>query len=96
MADQKPTKIIPPRDIKQEIRERGGQGGAKPLPGDPYHILNLTGLIETTEVAPTLPPKTFYDSIKIVVDDIASPSTYELYIYSKEIGAWLKATLAAA
>jgi len=83
------------RNPQQELREKGGMG-AKPLPLKPYSILNLEDFIETTEVAPTAAPKTFYDSIKIVVDDLASPTTYELYMYSRELGAWLKATMAVA
>lgn len=66
------------------------------IPVDPRNIINLNGVFETVEVAPTAAPRTFYESIKIVVDDLGTPTTYELYIYSRELDAWLKATLATA
>lgn len=93
--DQQNTSQTPPRDPRREINERGSMH-AKPLPSSPFSILNLEDFIETVDVAPTAAPKTFYDSIKIVVDDLASPTTYELYIYSRKLAAWLKATLATA
>lgn len=59
----------------------------------PDSLINITGVFETTDTAPTAAPRTLYESIKIVVDSISSPTTRELYIYSKELSAWLKVTL---
>lgn len=83
------------RDPRREITEKGGMR-AKPLPSNPFSILNLEDFIEVVDVAPTAVPKSFYDSVKIVVDDLGTPTTYELYLYARNISAWVKFTGAAA
>lgn len=86
------------KDNKQQLPPVTPRPPERPdtIPIDPRNIINLNGVFETVEVAPTAAPRTFYESIKIVVDDLGTPTTYELYIYSRELGAWLKATLAVA
>lgn len=86
---------VPLRDPRAEIAGKGGMR-AKPLPSNPFSILNLEDFIETVDVAPTEVPKSFYDSVKIVVDDLGTPTTYELYMYARNISAWVKFTGAAA
>lgn len=81
---------IPLRDPQHEMRQKRGV-----LPDRPRSLLNLEDYIEAVAVAPTGVPKDFYGSIKLVVDDIAAPTTYELYVYSPLIG-WVKFTGAAA
>lgn len=95
MINDNNQKQITNRNPQQEIRDKGGMG-AKPLPSKPFSILNLEDFIETVEVAPTAVPKSFYESIKLVVDDLTTPTTYHLYIFSRELNIWLKFTGAAA
>ena len=89
-TNKQPAPVI--RDPQKEIRERGGMG-AKVLPLKPFSILNLEDFIETVEVAPTAVPKTFYDSVKIYTDSIATPTVRRLYIYSRELDDWLYVAL---
>lgn len=80
------------RDPRQEIIDKGGNS-AKPLPQNPYHILNLEGFIETVTSVPTDVPKTFYDSQKIYTDSLSSPTVYRFYIYSQKLNDWLYVAL---
>lgn len=93
--ENKDQKQIVNRNPQQEIRERGGMGKV-PFPNKPFSILNLEDFIETVAVAPTAAPKSFYDSIKLVVDSLTTLTTYHLYIYSRELAAWVKFTGVAA
>ena len=60
------------------------------IPTIPYeaHLMNLTGYIQTVTTAPSFTPKNFYDSIKIYIDDLDTPTDKRLYIYSFEAGIW--------
>lgn len=89
---QKPQTPPVIRDPRAEILQKGGMA-AKPLPNKPFSILNLEDFIETVTTAPTEPPKTFYDSVKIYTDSISSPTTRRLYIYSRELADWLYVAL---
>jgi hypothetical protein len=64
-----------------------------PLPQDPIHLLNLGGFIQTVTSIPTAAPKSFYEQVKIYMDDLASPTTRRLYIYSQEADDWLYVAL---
>lgn len=81
----------PLRDPQQEMRDRRGV-----LPDRPRSVLNLEDYIETVTTIPTGTPKDFYSSIKLRVDSLTAPTTYHLYVYSAELGAWVKFTGAAA
>jgi len=65
----------------------------KPLPNNPYSILNLEDFIETVTSIPTEAPKNYYQSIKIYTDSLSSPTTRRLYIYSVELDDWLYVAL---
>jgi hypothetical protein len=54
---------------------------------------DLRGRIKTTNVVPAYTPKTIEQQMLIYVDAFASPSTKRLYIYSKEVGAWMYVAL---
>ena len=91
---------IPPpqpaiRNPQDEMRARRSDR-ASVDPQRPFSILNLEDFIETVDTAPTGIPKNFYGSIKLVVDSFTTPTTRHLYIYSREINAWVKFTGAAA
>ena len=57
-------------------------------------IKDLEGFIETVTTIPSgTPSKGFWRQFKIYVDDISSPSTQRLYMYSTKTNTWLYATL---
>ena len=58
-----------------------------------FDLINLINYIETVTTIPTYTPKKFYESIKIYMDDLSSPTVKRLYIYSFEAGAWNYVTL---
>lgn len=76
----------------REQLERNRQFSRQPFPGI-QHWFNLQGFIKTVTTAPTVAPKTISDQVVIYVDDLASPTTKRLYIYSREAAAWFYVAL---
>lgn len=76
ITNEAPTRLEPKRENR--------------IPTIPFesHLLNLTGYIQTVTTIPAYTPKNFYDSIKIYIDDLATPTTKRLYLYSFEAGIW--------
>lgn len=62
-----------------------------------FWLSDLQGYIKTIAVnpigEPTFTPKSFDQSIRIVVDSLSSPTSRRLYIYSFELGDWLYVAL---
>lgn len=84
IAPQNPVpQALNPREQLVKNKERSLQT----FPGV-QHWLNLQGFIKTTTTVPTIAPKTIADQLVIYIDDLASPSTKRLYIYSIEAGIW--------
>lgn len=80
--------IMPTQPMNVERHAIVKRGEAPVIPNS-QHILNLQGLFETVDTAPTAVPKTFYQSIKLY----ANGATYRLYIYDSLNQAWRYATL---
>jgi hypothetical protein len=51
-------------------------------------VTDLIGFIETVTTAPTHTPRHFYEQFKIYYDDVDTPSTRRLYIYSNKAQEW--------
>jgi len=56
-------------------------------------IFDIIGMIETVTTIPTKSPTKFKEQFKIYVDDIATPTTKTLYIYSNKTNTWLSVGL---
>jgi len=52
------------------------------------NLSDLFGAIETVTVIPTGEPTDFYGQFKIYIDDLASPTTKRLYMYSDKAQIW--------
>lgn len=55
---------------------------------DRMYFRDLLGYIETVTSIPSYSPKTLDQAVKIYFDDLTSPTTKRLYIYSFEAGIW--------
>jgi hypothetical protein len=51
-------------------------------------LWQLQGYVKTVTTIPTYMPRTFDQSIKLYMNDLATPTTKRLYIYSFEAGIW--------
>lgn len=56
-------------------------------------INNLNNFIETVTIIPTSKPRYFWEQFKIYIDDLDSPTTKRLYIYSNKAQIWNYVTL---
>lgn len=52
------------------------------------NLFDIFGMIETVTTIPTGEPTDLYGQVKIYIDDLDSPSTKRLYIYSTEASIW--------
>lgn len=81
-------KKLTPRDEIEARKKNFNQA----FPGR-QHWFNLEGFIRTVTATPTDAPKTIADQLVIYIDDLATPTTKRLYIYSVEAGIWNYVTL---
>ena len=56
-------------------------------------INNLNNFIETVTTIPTSKPRYFWEQFKIYINDLETPTTKRLYIYSNKAKIWNYVTL---
>jgi hypothetical protein len=85
--------VVPPPKItpRQKVEENKSQSN-KPFPGI-LHWLNIQGFIKTTTTIPTIAPKSLSDQIVLYIDNLTTPTSKRLYIYSREADIWSYVTL---
>ena len=56
-------------------------------------LRDIIGSIKTTTTIPTYTPAKYEQQVVIYVDSVSSPTVQRLYIYSRDVKAWMYVAL---